>query len=352
MRTVCAWLRARLAGLHVRLVLELAEVHELADRGPCQRGDLDEVEVGLLRQLQRLLDADDADLLPVGADQPHLGDADAVVDPGLADVVLLRDVVVTVVHEKGSRARAQGASTRRGRGVNGAGRHRPATRGCAGPRPRPDHRAAGARVTGGRDSTSRTGPSRARSVDLKGYQHDGRSFDPELPAMASTPRAEGSHSPGADRPDAADAGRRSRGAGCARHRRGAGRRGHHRRGGAPDECGGGEVRARGGRRRPTSTRPASSSRRSPPWSRPPPLRSATSTPGRCATGCAACSWRSARRPSCPTGRVRARARSGPAPSRSAGFALAVLSSAYRPGRAPLWLRYSAGTRFRRSETES
>src|ERR687885_695271 len=102
---------ARLAGLHVRLVLELAEVHELADRGAGQRGDLDQVEVGLLRQLQRLLDADDADLLPVGADQPHLGDADAVVDPGLADVVLLRDVVMTVAHEKGPRARTQEAST-------------------------------------------------------------------------------------------------------------------------------------------------------------------------------------------------------------------------------------------------
>ena len=38
---------------------------------------------------------------------------------------------------------------------------------------------------------------------------------------------------------------------------------------------------------PISTRHASSSRPSPPWSRPPHRRSATSTPGRCATGCAA-----------------------------------------------------------------
>ena len=80
-------LLAVLTGLHGRLVLELAVVHELADRRASHRGDLDQVEVGLLGQPQRVLDADDADLLAVRTDQAHLGDADPVVDAGLcADV--------------------------------------------------------------------------------------------------------------------------------------------------------------------------------------------------------------------------------------------------------------------------
>jgi hypothetical protein len=76
-----------LAGLTVldgRLVLELAEVHELADRGSGHGRDLDEVEVGLLGQPQRVADGDDADLLAVGPDQSHLGDADPVVDAWLS----------------------------------------------------------------------------------------------------------------------------------------------------------------------------------------------------------------------------------------------------------------------------
>jgi hypothetical protein len=39
---------ARFPGFQGRLVLELAEVHELADRRPRRRRDLDKVEVGLL----------------------------------------------------------------------------------------------------------------------------------------------------------------------------------------------------------------------------------------------------------------------------------------------------------------
>jgi hypothetical protein len=83
---------ARLTGLHVCFVLVLAEVHKLADRRPCLRGDLYKVEVSLLGETQRVFNPDDADLLPVGADQPHLWDADPVVNPGLADVVLLHAV--------------------------------------------------------------------------------------------------------------------------------------------------------------------------------------------------------------------------------------------------------------------
>src|SRR5690554_1975174 len=76
---------ARLARLHVGLVLELAVVHELRDGGSSVRGDLDEIEVGLLREAQRVLDADDADLLAARSDEADLADADPLVDAGLAD---------------------------------------------------------------------------------------------------------------------------------------------------------------------------------------------------------------------------------------------------------------------------
>src|SRR5690606_34981113 len=43
------------------------------------------VEICLRGQPERVLDADDADLLAVGADQAHLGNSDALVDAWLAD---------------------------------------------------------------------------------------------------------------------------------------------------------------------------------------------------------------------------------------------------------------------------
>jgi len=73
--------------LHGGFVLVLAEVHELGDRRLGHRGDLDQVEIRLGGQAQRVLDADDADLLSVGANQPHLRNPDAVVDARLADGV-------------------------------------------------------------------------------------------------------------------------------------------------------------------------------------------------------------------------------------------------------------------------
>ncbi|GED11775.1 hypothetical protein CCE02nite_37740 [Cellulosimicrobium cellulans] len=79
----------RLTRLHVGLVLELAEVHELGDGWPGVRGDLDEVEVRVLGKAQGNLGADDADLLPAGTDESDLGDADPIVDARLADVMLL-----------------------------------------------------------------------------------------------------------------------------------------------------------------------------------------------------------------------------------------------------------------------
>ncbi|GAB2455108.1 hypothetical protein GCM10007967_06430 [Xylanimonas ulmi] len=75
----------RLTRLHVGLVLELAEVHELGDRRTSVRGDLDQVEVGVLGELQGDCRGDNADLLSARTDEPDLGDADPVVDARLAD---------------------------------------------------------------------------------------------------------------------------------------------------------------------------------------------------------------------------------------------------------------------------
>src|SRR5690606_20077307 len=71
---------AGLTGLLGSFVLELAEVHELRHRGACLRGDLDQVETGLLSQSQCVFDADDANLLAVRTDEPNFGHADALVD--------------------------------------------------------------------------------------------------------------------------------------------------------------------------------------------------------------------------------------------------------------------------------
>jgi hypothetical protein len=75
----------RLTRLHVGLVLELAVVHELGDGRTSVRGNLDQVEVCVLGELQGDCRGDNADLLPAGADEPDLGDADPVVDARLAD---------------------------------------------------------------------------------------------------------------------------------------------------------------------------------------------------------------------------------------------------------------------------
>jgi hypothetical protein len=71
---------ARFPRLKRGLVLELAVVHELTDRGACGRRDLDKIQVGLLREPERLGDGDDPDLLTLGADEPDLRCADTLVD--------------------------------------------------------------------------------------------------------------------------------------------------------------------------------------------------------------------------------------------------------------------------------
>ena len=65
-------------------VLELAVVHDLADRRLRHRADLDEVDPELLRARQRLLDRKHAELLAVGPDDPHLARLDAAVGARVA----------------------------------------------------------------------------------------------------------------------------------------------------------------------------------------------------------------------------------------------------------------------------
>src|SRR6476661_38450 len=70
----------RFPGLDRGLVLELAVVHELADRWPRSGRDLDQIEVGFLCQLERVVDRDDPDLLPLRPHEPDFGRTDALVD--------------------------------------------------------------------------------------------------------------------------------------------------------------------------------------------------------------------------------------------------------------------------------
>ncbi len=64
-----------------RLVLELAEVHDLADRRCGPWIDLDQLQPQLLGEAQRLVGGDDADLGAVGADDAHLGHSDTAANP-------------------------------------------------------------------------------------------------------------------------------------------------------------------------------------------------------------------------------------------------------------------------------
>src|SRR5690606_1963727 len=72
------------------------------------RRDLHQVEVGLVGKAQGVLQTDDPDLLTVRTDQAHLGDADPVVDAGLADV--LRLVLAVDVRRRRGRPPPTGTS--------------------------------------------------------------------------------------------------------------------------------------------------------------------------------------------------------------------------------------------------
>ena len=74
---------ASLLCLLLLLVLVLRVVEEARYGRPGLGSDLDQVEIALLRHLERLLGVDDADLLAVLVDQANLANADALVDPRL-----------------------------------------------------------------------------------------------------------------------------------------------------------------------------------------------------------------------------------------------------------------------------
>ena len=65
--------------LLLRLVLEAAVVEDLADRGARLGCHLDQVEPRLSCLRARVVRRDDAELVALLVDQPHLGDADPVV---------------------------------------------------------------------------------------------------------------------------------------------------------------------------------------------------------------------------------------------------------------------------------
>jgi hypothetical protein len=113
----------RLALLHGGFVLVLAEVHELADRRLRQRGDLDEIEIGLDGQSECVLDSDDPDLLAVRADEANLGDPDPVIDAWLD-----ADGASLLVRMGDPPPRSRRPLTRRAQGSRQGRRHGPPVR--------------------------------------------------------------------------------------------------------------------------------------------------------------------------------------------------------------------------------
>src|SRR3954452_9613773 len=105
---------ACLTGLLRVLVLPLSVVHELGHGRTGGGSNLDEVEVCLLSESQRVADGDDADLLAVGTDESHFGNADPVVDAGFdADEASSDFTCGTATRTMSLGAQAHGASTRR-----------------------------------------------------------------------------------------------------------------------------------------------------------------------------------------------------------------------------------------------
>src|SRR5690625_923311 len=78
------------AGLHSRLVLVLAVIHEAAHRRLGVGGNLDEVEAGFLGKSKCVFDTHHTHLFPAWSYQSDFGNTDAVVDAGLANGLLLR----------------------------------------------------------------------------------------------------------------------------------------------------------------------------------------------------------------------------------------------------------------------
>jgi hypothetical protein len=75
---------ARLALLESRLVLELAVVHNFADRWSCVRGYFDKIEIGIHGDAESVFDAHYPYLLATWSNQADFRYADALVDAGLS----------------------------------------------------------------------------------------------------------------------------------------------------------------------------------------------------------------------------------------------------------------------------
>src|SRR5690606_9375145 len=81
-----------LVGLLLQIELELAEVHDLADRRIRVGLDLDQVQGLVLGHAQRLVARQDADHFAIGSDHAHARDADLLVFP----VLLVRGADISV----------------------------------------------------------------------------------------------------------------------------------------------------------------------------------------------------------------------------------------------------------------
>ncbi|BBX83093.1 hypothetical protein MAUB_09660 [Mycolicibacterium aubagnense] len=75
---------ARLALLESRLVLELAVVHDLANRRLGAWRNFDKVEIGVCGDAEGIFDAHDAYLFTVRSDQPNFRYSNALVDACLS----------------------------------------------------------------------------------------------------------------------------------------------------------------------------------------------------------------------------------------------------------------------------
>src|SRR5699024_11709655 len=97
-------------GLLSRFVLVLSVVHELGYGWLRLRCYLDEIEICLAGEIERLANGNDTDLFTIGSDQPNLGNPNPVIDARLADVFtpFCSNVVVSTkkapvyTHAKGS----------------------------------------------------------------------------------------------------------------------------------------------------------------------------------------------------------------------------------------------------------
>ncbi|BCW40022.1 hypothetical protein StoSoilB3_15570 [Arthrobacter sp. StoSoilB3] len=105
---------AGFAGLDGGFVLVLAEVHQLANRRLSLRRNFNEIEIGFGSKTQCVLDADNSYLFAGRADQPHLGDADTLIDSWLANVKAPVVVVVSPANREGPQLLAQSKASKIG----------------------------------------------------------------------------------------------------------------------------------------------------------------------------------------------------------------------------------------------